>query len=247
MIRVLYFILFLFLTSCGIDKVRLAAAANLSPVLPELIQAFREEHPDIVVEYSLGSSGKLSAQILQGADFDIFLSADENRPAELYSQGLGREEPRVYALGLLVYLSPKLIPASSLGQILRESDLKNISLANPVTAPYGRAALQVLDKLQLLGLTNRAVYAQNVGQAVQYVLTTGISGFVPLCAIQTPEVSNLLMKGGAYLRVAPDLYDPIRQSALLLKNTGRDARIFYEFLFSDRAVNILSQAGYSHE
>ncbi len=244
--KISVFLFLILLSGCAQDKVSLAVAANLSPLMPSLIEAFHKEYPDISVQYTLSSSGKLAVQILNGADFDIYLSADSTRPMELYAQGWGKVPPRVYALGRLIYIHPAPLEGRDLPALLRDQRLHYISIANPLTAPYGTAALEVLKNLAVAEISNKAVYAQNVAQAVQYVITAAVGGFIPLSALYQPALSNVVAQGG-YIEIDRRLYTPIRQSALLLKNSGKDARLFYEFLFSDQARDVLVQGGYYYE
>lgn len=241
--------LLLLLAGCSapLAGTRIAAAANLGPVLPELVSSFQALHPGARLEISLASSGMLTAQILEGADYDIFLSADTNFPWEVYRQGHAQEPPFVYALGILVWLSPAPLQQATLQAVLSDPGFRQFVLANPATAPYGAAGLEVLSSLGSAGLTNQAVYAQNISQAVQYILTGVLPGFIPLSAVRTPAVSNFLASGAEYLIVDTSLYSPLRQAGVLLKGADNYARLFCRYLQSAEAREIFIRAGYRYD
>jgi len=230
-------------TSRGQTPLRVAVAANFTEPAAQLARAFEKQHPGAKVELSSGSSGKLFAQIANGAPFDVFLSADADRPKKLEKQGLAVVGSRkLYALGRLVLVGSGL--KSSDGEsVLRQGEFKHLSIANPATAPYGLAAQQVLVKLGLWEkLQPRIVRGESITQAHQFV-TSGSAelGFVAL--------SQLLADKAPRWDVPPSLHEPIRQEAVLL-NHGADhplADDFATFLEGAFAKTTIVAAGYQTE
>ncbi len=224
----------LLLLAGGSGEARIAVAANFGPTARELAARFEEE-TGFRVRASLGSTGQLYAQILNGAPFDAFLAADAERPALLRKAGLG-DPPATYAIGRLALWSPD--PARIRGpDALRAPDLRRIALANPRTAPYGAAALAVLERLGIPSPPRRVV-GTNVAQAFQFVRTGNAEvGFVALT--QAPPE-------GSRWEVPDDLHPPIRQDTLLLRR-GRDnpaASAFMRFLQGAAGREIIRGAGY---
>lgn len=223
-------------------EVRVAVASNFQPALERLAGDFEkdDEHRLLI---SSGSSGKLFAQIKQGAPYDVFLSADELRPNRLVQEGVAvRDSAYVYALGKLVLLS-RLKP-DECGDVLRSRKLRRLAIANPRTAPYGRAAKEVLQELGLWqALQAKRVTGENVMQAFQYVATGNAqAGFIAASLL-----SNGAPAGTACIWTVPEnLYSPVKQKAVLLKRaTGnRAARRFMHYLQSDRAKAIIRVYGY---
>jgi len=230
------------------DKVVVATAANVQFVMQELQKEF-EKSSATRLEIVVGSSGKLTAQIREGAPFDLFVSADTRYPQEIYDNGGGGAAPRTYARGTLVLYTSDSTVTPDL-QKLTNPDIKKIALANPETAPYGAAAVQVLQKAGLYEqLKNKLVYGESIAQTTQYI-AAGVAdvGFTALSIVLSPE-----MKGkGRYLLLDSTSYAPIDQAALLLKHSESSpkrekSQEFYDFLFSEKAKLIFRKYGYSVE
>src|SRR6185312_639016 len=158
----------------GAEKVGVAAAANLTYVLEPLDAAFVRAHPEVAISPTLGASGNLLAQISNGAPFDVFLSADMDFPRKLIQAG-GADAPslRVFAIGkLALWTTRGGVDVSSVEAAVRSGQVRKLAVANPKTAPYGRAALETLAKL---GLTEAAqpkiVTGENITQTAQFVST----------------------------------------------------------------------------
>jgi len=230
------------------DKVVVATAANVQFVMQELQKEF-EKSSATRLEIVVGSSGKLTAQIREGAPFDLFVSADTRYPQEIYGNGGGGAAPRIYARGALVLYTSDSTVTPDL-QKLTNPDIKKIALANPETAPYGAAAVQVLEKAGLYEqLKNKLVYGESIAQTTQYIATGAADvGFTALSIVLSPE-----MKGkGRYLLLDSTAYTPIDQAALLLKHSESSpkrekSQEFYDFLFSEEAKLIFRKYGYSVE
>lgn len=245
--------LFVGLLICGLSTAMaatpptVAAASVLRFALPEIADAFAAQ-TGIRPRLSFGSSGNLRRQIAQGAPFALFLSADEAFPLDLAREGLTLDNGRIYAVGRLALLLPKASSLlsdgtlSDLGDGLADGRLKHLAIANPETAPYGRAARQVLE---YLGLWHKAqpslVIGENVAQAAQFVSSgTAGAGLVayPLA------VSFRLVACCRTIGIPSEMYTQMNQRGVLIKGAGEDARDFFYYLFSPEGRNILQRHGF---
>jgi molybdate transport system substrate-binding protein len=221
--------------------VRVAVAANFAAAHEELVSRF-EASSGIVVETSLGSTGQLYAQIVNGAPYDVFLAADVARPDRLEREGRIESGSRfTYAVGRLVLYSPKGDLADSPEAWLRNQSFQHLAIANPEIAPYGMAAQQVLDQLGLWDeLETRLVKGESVGQAFQFVESGAAeAGFVALSQVNDKEAST-------YWIVPRELHQPLLQDAVLLRTGARQAEAseFLEFLRSEEAQQLIASNGY---
>ena len=226
--------------SARADVLRIAVASNFEATLEDLADAFEQRH-DIDVQRSPGSTGRHFAQICHGAPFDLFFAADMERPRLLEEQGRIVEGTRfTYALGKLVLWSPD--PERITGKdSLNGADYRHLAIANPKLAPYGKAALDVLENFGLADeLRSRLVMGSNIGQTAQFVHTGAAEmGFVALSQIQRPGKE---LSGSSWL--PPDeSYSPIIQQAVVLKESAA-ARAFIAFLATEEALEIIASYGY---
>jgi molybdate transport system substrate-binding protein len=227
------------------DEARIAVATNFAAPARALAEQLQAGTPH-ALSLSLGSTGKLYAQISQGAPFDAFLAADEARPARLVRDGLAlRGSQRTYALGRLVLWSPApgLIGADG-AATLAGGNFRRLAIANPDLAPYGRAAREVLDTLGLWSaLGDRIVRGENAGQAFAMVASGNADlGFVPLSSL-------LAAPAGSRWPVPAELHAPIRQDAVLLTR-GRDnpaALAYLALLASPEGRQLVETYGYRTE
>ena len=220
------------------ETVTVAVAANFKTVLDQLESDF-EARTDYKMDAVVGSTGKLYAQIVYGAPYDIFLAADQERPIRLLEEDKAVAGSRfTYALGRLMLWGTD-DPAA-----LATSDIKRIAIANPKLAPYGRAAEQVLIKLDLSETTQtKLVLGENVGQAFAFVSTGNAQvGFVSEAQIISLGETDTAPSW----RPPADLYDPIAQDAVLLTRAGDNpaATAFIAYLQTDAARDIIEQHGY---
>jgi molybdate transport system substrate-binding protein len=225
------------------DEVRTATAANFLPVLRDLAVAFKAETGHTVTAIS-ASTGKLYAQIVNGAPFDVFLAADVERPERLKREGRIAPGSRfTYAYGKLTLWSrePGLLTHASPEKILSGGTFSRLAIANPQIAPYGRAALQVLQRLNVYEkLTGRIVQGEDISQTFHFVASGNAEwGFIAASQIRTA-------KEGSAWTVPEHLYDPIAQDAVLLKygENNPAARALLEFLKSERAHAMIERFGY---
>jgi molybdate transport system substrate-binding protein len=207
---------------------RVAAAADLEPVLPPILVRF-EKSTGIHAEATYQSSATLTTQIENGAPFDVFLSADLSFPKRLIDAGFadaagsgGSNAPITYARGTLVLWARKdsSLPKPSL-DLLRDPRLKRVAIANPDRAPYGRAAVAALHSLKLYDtLKPRLVTAENIAQAAQFVDSANAdAGLISLTSALTPRLSA----DGSYFVIPRDLYPPIEQGAVIVSKTKQRA------------------------
>ncbi len=226
-----------------------AIAANFAGTINDLKPLFEKETGHQLVT-SFASTGTLFAQIHNGAPFDIFLSADVQRPHQLIEDRLGVAESLfVYASGELVLWSSRAGLIDPQGHILRnrhwsEKGLRHIALANPKTAPYGKAAVETLQTMQLFDVTKPYhITGQNIAQTFQFVASGNAQlGFIALAQLRAlPENER-----GTYWQIPQEMHSPIQQMAVLL-NRGRNnsaAVDFLKFLQSPQAQSIIHARGY---
>lgn len=218
-------------------EARVAVAANFVPTLTVLAAAFEAHSGEHVIVIS-GSTGKLYAQIVMGAPFDVFLAADRARPKELERRDLIVSGSRAtYALGRLALWYPTP-PDTPPGPSWLDGALP-IAIANPNLAPYGRAAQEVL---AAVGVDPPRVFGENVGQAFAMVA----SGNVPRGLVALSQLIARQVPEDRYWQVPPELHAPIAQDAVLLARAADNpaARRFMAFLESDHSRRILADHGY---
>jgi molybdate transport system substrate-binding protein len=221
------------------ETVHVAVAANFAVVVEELAPLFTAATGHEVT-YSFGATGQLYTQALQGAPYEVLLAADDERPSRAVADGIGIEGSIfTYAVGALALYSASLDPSDG-AAVLAGGGFDTLAIADPATAPYGRAAIETLTALGLLdAVTPKVVTGQSITQTLQFVETGNAElGFVAL--------SQVLGKEGVWL-VPEALYQPIRQDAVLLVN-GKDkpaAAAFMSFLRSAEAVQVIEAAGYT--
>jgi molybdate transport system substrate-binding protein len=227
-------------------SLRVALAANVSYVMPELIAAFRVHHPQTQVETLIGGSGKLAAQIRRGAPFDLFLSANMTYPVKLHDAGMALDAPRIYAQGALVMLSTRPRDFSRGLELLRDPAIAHIAVANPRTAPYGKATFEALEHAKLLeALRPKFVYGESIAQTVAYTQKAADIGIVAKSVLYAPQMRTY-KEGTHWQEIDPTLYTPIDQGIVLLKRAANnpEAKAFYDFLLGDEARAIFARYGY---
>ena len=226
-------------------EVTVAVASNFLNPFKQLVPAFQKMSGHTIRTVS-GSTGKLYAQILHGAPFEVFLAADSERPRRLEKNGQAVAGTRfTYARGKIVLWSADARRIDAEGKnTLRLRNFKHLALANPKTAPYGRAARTALQRLNLWeSLSSTVVQGENISQTFQFVATGNAEiGFVSLSQIMDPR---LKIRGSRWL-VPEHLYDAIRQDAVLLVQGESQpaARALLKFLKSETALNIIQSYGY---
>ena len=226
------------------DTINVAVASNFTAPAKDIAANF-ENQTGHTVELSFGSSGKFYAQISNGAPFEVFLSADQAKPEALIEEDLALAESRfTYAEGQLALWSADPKKVDPLGKILDEDDFNRLAMANPKLAPYGLAALQTLETLELVDKTQtKWVTGNNIAQTFQYVDTSNADiGFVALSQITQ---NNKITHGSVWI-IPDEFYLPIRQDAVLMKSAERNAAAqeFLDYLKSDEAHQVIQSYGY---
>lgn len=224
------------------------AAADLRGVFDELKEAFEARNPGVELKASFGASGSLTAQILQGAPFDVFLAADTGFPGQVAQAGLATPEgPFPYALGSLTLWVRRdlgLDPAREGLQVLKAPSVRRIATANPRTAPYGRAGEAALRHAGLLEtLRPRLVFGENIAQTGQFLQAgTAEAGLVSAAQASHPA----LRQTGVTWTVPPEAYPPLRQAGVILRRTALpgEARAFRAFLTGPEGQAILARHGF---
>jgi molybdate transport system substrate-binding protein len=237
--------LFLSLTAFAAEPLSVAVAANVKPAFDELAAAFTRQ-TGVAVTGSAASSGKLTAQIKNGAPFDVFLSADMEYPQDLYESGFAEAAPAVYAYGTLILWTMQAIDLDKGVAVLTAPAISKIAIANPKLAPYGRAALEALDHYRLRAAVEpRLVYGESIGQVSQYIDSGSVAiGFTAKSIVLAPATAGK----GHWVEVPGDSYAPIAQGMVVLKHGTRthpdDTRRFVDFVHSAPAHAILERYGY---
>lgn len=229
-------------TACG-QTLKVAVAANLQSVIKVLGNDFKKRS-GITIEPIVGSSGKLVAQISNGAPYDIFLSADMEFPQKLTDGGFAEQKPVVYALGSLIICNSQEIDLKNWADVIKTNQVEKIAIANSKTAPYGRAAEEVLAKLNILDKVRpKLVYGESIAQVNTYITTGVVSiGFTSQSLVS--EQSD--KKSFQWVPVDRKLYTPIQQGMVLLKKSDNKiaAAKFYRYILSAPAKSILKKYGY---
>lgn len=233
------------MTCLQAGEVRVAVAANFAAPMQRIAQLFKQDTGHKAV-LSLGSTGNFYAQIRNGAPFDVLLAADDETPVKLEQEGWGVVGTRfTYAVGKLVLWSKRPGVVDDKGEVLRRDGFQRLAVANPKLAPYGVAALEVLNQMGLMqALSAKLVQGDNIAQTYQFVSTENAQlGFVALSQVWA---DGNITQGSGWI-VPAHLYTPIRQDAVLLtKGQGnRAAQALMVYLQSDKIKALIRTSGYT--
>jgi len=233
----------LLLTLSGISMqaqtVKVAAAANLRFVFEEIKDNYMKLNPKADIVANFGSTGALYQQIVNGADFNVFMAADDVVPAKLKSQGLVSGEVKTYAFGKLVLWSNTIDVSKGL-ELLTDPSVKRIAIAKP--APYGDRAIECLNSTGLFEkVKDKIIYADNISQTAQFAQTGNAEvGFLAYSLTLTPE-----MKGSVFL-IDPKNYKPVAQAMAVVKGwkASPEAVKFMKYVLSPECKPIFEKFGY---
>lgn len=227
-------------------KVTVAVAANVQYAMETLKTKFEKE-TGIKVEVILGSSGKLTQQIQEGAPFDVFVSADTKYPLTLHQNNFASNAPKVYANGVLVLWTARNdLKLSADLSFLLSDNIKKIAIANPKTAPYGVAAEEVLKHYNLYNkIQDKLVFGESIAQTNQFILTKSADvGFTAKSVVLANETKGK----GVWIEPDKKNHTPIAQSAIILKHGAETNKAssekFYNYLYSNGAKEIFRRFGY---
>jgi molybdate transport system substrate-binding protein len=240
----------LFFVAAQAGEVMVAVAANFTAPMQKIAQAF-EQDTGHKAQLAFGATGKFYAQIKNGAPFAVLLAADDETPARLEKEGFAVADTRVtYATGRLALWSKQPNWVDDKGEVLRSPNLDKlgihkIAMADPKLAPYGVAAMEVINKMGVqANVVPKLVQGESIGQAYQFVNTENAQlGFVALSQI---SIDGRINQGSAWV-VPPNMHTPLKQDAVLL-NSGKDnatAQALLKYLQADKAKTIIRQYGYA--
>lgn len=219
--------------------IRVATAANFYPVLNKIKKRFEEEtsHSVTIIR---GSTGKLYAQILRGAPYDVFLSADSARVDKLVKQGKSLEgKSYVYAVGQLALWQPDATNSQILREKLFSGEFNKLAIANPKTAPYGKASIEALKTLEIYdNVKDKLVYGENISQALQ---------FVDSGAADIGFIARAYVYDSIYWEVDTYLHKPITQKMIVLKQAKdpQVAELFISYMQSAEIKKLIEANGYA--
>jgi molybdate transport system substrate-binding protein len=233
-----------FVGAARAEETQVAVAANFTAPAKLIAAEFEKETGHKAV-LAFGATGKLYAQIKNGAPFEALLAADDRTPAKLEEEGMAVRDSRfTYAVGQLVLWSAQPGLVDDEGEVLEKGDFKHLAIANPKTAPYGAAAIETLTALKLLeAVTPKLVQGENIAQTHQFVMSSNAElGFVALSQVWQ---DGRLTSGSGWI-VPETLHDPIRQDAVMLNSgAGNAAAVAWlDFLKGEDARAVIHAFGY---
>jgi len=236
------FLLFALISiSLQAQTVKIEAAANLRFVLEEIKDSYKKVNPQADIAVNFGSTGALYQQIINGADFNLFMAADNEVPVKLKNQGLVSGEVKTYAFGKLVLWSNTVDVSKGL-EVLTDPAVKRIAIAKPDLAPYGDRAIECLNSTGLFEkVKDKIVYADNISQTAQFAQTGNAEvGFLAYSLTLSPE-----MKGSVFL-IDPKYYKPVAQAMAVIKGWKAcpEAIKFMKYVLSPECKPIFEKFGY---
>ena len=241
----LYIILWMILTVHISAQIRVACAANMQFTIREIIEVYTEKTGN-QVQPVFSSSGKLATQIMHGAPFDVYVSADMEFVEKLYANNMAVNPPRKYAKGRLVLWSTRMEQLEVSKDFLLKNEVKTIGIGDPKVTIYGPAALQVLTQIGVLEqIQTKFVYGDNIGTVAKYI----VEGNVDVGLANLSFVTFGPMAGrGAYIEIDASLYEHLPQGAAVLQygqlNNPVESQAFFEFLYGPESRTILERHGY---
>ena len=235
----------LFFGTAQADTVAVAVAANFTAPMQEIAPLFAKATGH-EAQLSFGATGKFYAQIKNGAPFDVLLSADASTPTKLAAENMAVASSQItYAKGQLVLWSAQAGYVDNAGEVLKSGTWRHIAVANPKLAPYGAAAQEVLQQLQLAdSAAQRTVLGENIGQTYQFVASGNAElGFVAASQVMK---NGQLQSGSAWV-VPATLYSPIRQDGIVLQRASANpaAQALLDYLQGPEARTIMQAYGYA--
>ena len=222
------------------DELHIAVAANMQFAMDSIAKVF-EEKSGIATSISTNSTGMLTAQIKQGAPYDLLIAANMYYPEKLIQDGLA-SSASIYAYGRIVLVFNKSKHFESLNNALLGNRTKRIAIASPEVAPYGTAAVEFLNNTNLLpSIKKKLIYGESIGQVNQYL----VSNATDVAFTSYSFLCNYKQQFN-YLAIDSNSYSPIEQGAVILKGSKeKEAKLFLEFLFSEQCKEILHYFGYT--
>ncbi|ATG73550.1 molybdate ABC transporter substrate-binding protein [Zobellella denitrificans] len=225
------------------EKFTIAAASDLRYALDDILEGYKAEHPDQQVEVIYGSSGKMTTQIINGAPYDVFFSADIAFPEKLKEEGLTATEPEVYAIGRIVLWSTRLDAGQLTLADLTRDDIKRIAIAQPAHAPYGARAQEAMTAVGVWEqVQNKLVFGENIAHTAQMVASEAADvGIIALSLALFPDLAS----HGHYL-IDDRLHQPLTQGYVVTKRAEHNeaARGFARYMATEPAHAIMEKYGF---
>jgi molybdate transport system substrate-binding protein len=227
------------------DRILIAAASDLKFALDSIVTKFNEVNKG-KIDLTYGSSGKLSEQILNGAPFDIFFSADVSYPEILRQKGKVASEIYQYARGRIVLWSKRIDPAEKGIQSLLDPDIKKVAIASPQHAPYGKRAVESLRYYKMYeSMKDKLVYGENISQTAQFISTGAADvGIIALSLALSPNMKGESVR---YYSIPEESHQPLIQGVVITSQGkgNKLASAFFEYLKVDEAISVLKHFGFS--
>ncbi len=239
-------IIFLSVVNLFASTIRIGVASNVSYAIDDLKKEFTKQNPNIKLQIILASTGKLTAQVIHGAPYDILMGANMIYPQKLYDMGYAITKPVVYARGTLACISSKKLDFSKGLKLFLDAKIKKIAIANQKTAPYGKATVEFLKNINLFKkLKKKFVYGESISQTLTYALKASDVGFVAKSLLFSSKM-KAYKEGIDWISVNTKFYTPIKQGIVILKHAKNNLETlkFYHFMLGKEAENILKNYGY---
>ena len=225
------------------ERFTIAAASDLRYALDDIVAAYAEVHPRHEVTVIYGSSGKMTTQILNGAPFDVFFSADIAFPERLAEAGFAASEPEVYAIGRIVLWSRRLDASTLSLQELVRPDIRRIAIAQPAHAPYGQRAREALQAAGVWeAVENKLVFGENIAHAAQMAQSGAADvGIIALSLAVFPD-----MAVRPYLLIDDGLHQPLTQGFVITRRAAEKPAVwdFAGFMHTEVARGIMRRYGF---
>ncbi len=228
------------------SSINVAVATNVSYAINDLKKEFNKLYPKTKIRVTLASSGKLTAQIKNGAPYNLFMSANMLYPNSLYEDKIAINKPVIYAKGSLVLLSAKKRDLLEGLNLTTAKKIKKIAIANPKIAPYGKATIEALKNAKLYeNIKKKFIYAESITQAISYTITASDIGFVAKSSLFSPKMKRF-KENIHWIDIDSKLYTPINQGIVILENSkdNKEVKAFYNFILSEKAKKIFEEFGY---
>ncbi len=233
----------LFSSASAAQQMTIAAASSLRPTLDYLVQAYRVDNPDHEVSVVYGASGRLTAQILNGAPFDFFMSADMDFPQRLADEGAAASDPSVYGYGRIALWSANIDASAMTLQDLGAARIGRVAIAQPTVAPYGQRAREAMQAAGIWSaVEDKLVFGENISQVAQMAQSGAADvGIVALSLVMQPELA-----ARGYTLIDAALHEPLAQGFVVTRR-GADnlvADAFARFLSTPAAHAVFRDNGF---
>lgn len=240
----LFATLMLFSSFSSAEKLIVAAASDLRFALDDIITEYKRLHPEIDIEVIYGSSGKMTTQIINGAPYELFFSADIGYAQQLQTAGFSASKPKIYALGRIVLWSAAYNASSLTLADLADSKFKRIAIAQPTHAPYGLRTQEAMEAAGVWSqVKSKLVFAENIAQAAQMAR----SGAADIAVLALSLVKFPAFQSQGYYLIPEQLHSPLTQGYVITSNgkDNKEAHKFVQFMSTDSAYTIMKQYGFT--